>query len=59
MPYELRFKTEAVKEWDKPGATVRAQSKKKLTGRLIEPHGPTALGSNTLDLLKIHHYGAI
>lgn len=53
MPYELRFKTEAIKEWDKLGATVRDQFKKKLAERLIEPHVPAARLSGGLARYKI------
>jgi mRNA interferase RelE/StbE len=38
MNYKLSFKTEALKEWNKLGATVREQFKKKLGERLENPH---------------------
>lgn len=53
MPYDLRFKTEAVKEWDKLGGTVRDQFKKKLAERLIEPHVPASRLSGSLARYKI------
>ncbi|MCR9140226.1 MAG: type II toxin-antitoxin system RelE/ParE family toxin [Alphaproteobacteria bacterium] len=53
MPYELRFKTEAVKEWDKLGATVRAQFKKKLAERLNAPHVPAARLTGSVARYKI------
>ena len=37
MPYELRFLPSALKEWEKLGATVRGQFKKKLAERLDSP----------------------
>ncbi|WP_126977733.1 type II toxin-antitoxin system RelE family toxin [Frigidibacter oleivorans] len=40
MTYDLRFREEARKEWDGLGATVRAQFKKKLSERLLNPHVP-------------------
>jgi len=38
MSYELRFKTSALKEWRKLGATIRNAFKKKLKERLKNPH---------------------
>jgi mRNA interferase RelE/StbE len=37
MSYELAFLPSARKEWDKLGATVREQFKKKIAERLITP----------------------
>jgi mRNA interferase RelE/StbE len=37
MSYELAFLPSARKEWDKLGATVREQFKKKLAERLVTP----------------------
>lgn len=53
MPYELRFKSEALKEWNKLGATVRTQFKKKLAERLVEPNVPSAKLSGTQARYKI------
>ncbi len=38
MTYKLTFLESAKKEWDKLGATVKAQFKKKLEARLKHPH---------------------
>jgi mRNA interferase RelE/StbE len=40
--YSLAFLEDAKKEWDRLGNTVRAQFKKKLSERLIDPHVPSA-----------------
>lgn len=40
MSYELQFLPSALKEWQKLGATVQTQFKKKLRERLSEPHIP-------------------
>lgn len=53
MPYELRFKTEALKEWERLGAPVREQFKKKLSERLINPHVPSARLSGAMARYKI------
>ena len=53
MNYELRFKTEALKEWEQLGATVREQFKKKLSERVINPHVPSARLSGGLPRYKI------
>jgi len=37
MTYKLRFLPAALKEWNKLGAPIRSQFKKKLAERLIEP----------------------
>jgi len=37
MNYRLKFLPSALKEWEKLGATVREQFKKKLGERLIDP----------------------
>ena len=42
MSFELGFVDEALKEWRKLDATVRAQFKTKLTERLAHPHVPSA-----------------
>lgn len=38
MPYELEFKTSALKEWRKLAAPIREQFKAKLVERLVQPH---------------------
>lgn len=40
MTYKLRFLPAALKEWEKLGATVRSQLKKKLVERLENPRVP-------------------
>jgi mRNA interferase RelE/StbE len=42
MTYDLKFKQEALREWEKLGATVRDQFKKKLAERLENPHVPAS-----------------
>ncbi len=37
MNYRLKFLPSALKEWEKLGATVREQFKKKLGERLVDP----------------------
>ncbi len=53
MPYDLAFLPSALKEWEKLGANVRAQFKKKLAERLIDPHVPAARLSGLPDCYKI------
>ena len=53
MRYELAFKISALKEWKKPGATIREQFKKKLAERLDHPHVPSAALSGAVNLYKI------
>ncbi len=40
MSFDLRFLPSALKEWEKLGAPVRAQFKKKLAERLEHPRVP-------------------
>ncbi|MDO9519903.1 MAG: type II toxin-antitoxin system RelE/ParE family toxin [Pseudohongiella sp.] len=40
MTYKLRFLPVALKEWEKPGAPVKSQFKKKLAERLENPRVP-------------------
>jgi mRNA interferase RelE/StbE len=40
MSYELQFLPSALKEWQKLGATLQMQFKKKLRERLVQPHIP-------------------
>jgi len=41
VTYKLAFLESAMKEWDKLGATVKTQFKKKLEERLNHPHVST------------------
>lgn len=40
MTYKLRFVPAALKEWEKLGAPIKSQFKKKLAERLENPHVP-------------------
>jgi mRNA interferase RelE/StbE len=42
MSYRLEFNEHALKEWRKLDNSIRAQFKKQLERRLIEPHVPSA-----------------
>jgi mRNA interferase RelE/StbE len=53
MTYKLNFKKSAYKEWNKLGATLREQFKKKLLERLENPHVPASKLSGTDNLYKI------
>jgi len=53
MSYELEFKKTALKEWNKLGATVQTQFKKKLLDVLANPHIPGSKLSGASDLYKI------
>jgi mRNA interferase RelE/StbE len=53
MTYELEFKKSALKEWNKLGATVQTQFKKKLIEVLANPHIPTSKLSGATNLYKI------
>lgn len=53
MTYSLEFKQSALREWQKLGATVRDQFKKKLRERLENPHVPSALLTGAQNLYKI------
>ncbi len=53
MTYSLEFKQSALKEWQKLGATVRDQFKKKLRERLENPHVPSASLTGAQNLYKI------
>lgn len=59
MTYNLRFREEARKEWDRLGATIKAQFKKKLAERLDNPHVPSARlhGSNNRYKIKLRTVG--
>ncbi|MGC0371846.1 MAG: hypothetical protein DGJ47_000547 [Rickettsiaceae bacterium] len=53
MSYKLEFVPAAKKEWDKLGATIKQQFKKKLTERLKTPHIPKDALSGGKNLYKI------
>ncbi|MGR6840056.1 type II toxin-antitoxin system RelE family toxin [Aliivibrio wodanis] len=53
MTYKLDFKKSAYKEWNKLGATLRVQFKKKLLERLDNPHVPASKLSGADNLYKI------
>lgn len=53
MRYDLAFLPSALKEWEKLGANVRTQFKKKLVERLDEPHVAAAKLSGMPDCYKI------
>jgi len=53
MIYNLEFKKTALKEWNKLGATLKQQFKKKLIERLSNPHIPSAKLSGTDNMYKI------
>lgn len=53
MSYKLNFKKSALKEWQKLGATLQQQFKKKLMERLEHPHVPASKLSGADNLYKI------
>ncbi|HEY3326273.1 MAG TPA: type II toxin-antitoxin system RelE/ParE family toxin [Novimethylophilus sp.] len=53
MSYSLKFKEEALKEWNKLDNTVRAQFKSKLQERLAQPRVPASLLAGKQDRYKI------
>ncbi|MFQ3229434.1 type II toxin-antitoxin system RelE family toxin [Reinekea sp.] len=53
MTYELAFKIQAKKEWDKLAPPVKAQFKKKLIERLDNPHVESAKLSGIQNCYKI------
>ena len=53
MTYKLEFVPAAKKEWDKLGATIKDQFKKKLVERLQHPHVPKDAVSGGANLYKI------
>ncbi|OCH29958.1 addiction module toxin RelE [Aliivibrio fischeri] len=53
MTYKLDFKKSAYKEWNKLGATLREQFKKKLLERLDNPHVSASKLSGADNLYKI------
>ena len=59
MSYDLKFKKSAFKEWNKLGAAILNQLKKKLKGVLLNPHIPSAKlsGDNSLYKIKLRQAG--
>ena len=53
MTYSLEFKKSALKEWNKLGATLKQQFKKKLAERLSAPHIPSSKLSGSDNMYKI------
>jgi mRNA interferase RelE/StbE len=53
MTYRLQFKKSAQKEWNKLGATLKDQLKKKLIERLIGPRVESDKVMGGVDLYKI------
>jgi len=53
MIYDLAFKSQAKKEWDKLAPTIKEQLKKKLSERLINPHVKSAQLYGLPDCYKI------
>jgi len=53
MTYSLEFKKSALKEWNKLGATLKEQFKKKLVERLSAPHIPNSKLSDSDNMYKI------
>lgn len=53
MSYELEFLEEALAEWQRLDGSIKAQFKKKLSERLVEPRLPSAKISGYPDRYKI------
>jgi mRNA interferase RelE/StbE len=53
MIYDLAFKSQAKKEWDRLAPTIKEQLKKKLSERLINPHVKSAQLYGLPDCYKI------
>ncbi len=53
MSFDLRFKEEALTEWQRLDGSVREQFKKKLAERLAHPRVPAARLSGQPDRYKI------
>jgi mRNA interferase RelE/StbE len=53
MTYKLQFKKSAQKEWNKLGATLKDQLKKKLIERLIAPRVESDRVMGGVDIYKI------
>ncbi|WP_370277749.1 type II toxin-antitoxin system RelE/ParE family toxin [Pontibacterium sp.] len=59
MTYNLQFEKSALKEWNKLGAPLKAQLKKKPSARLNNPHVPASKlsGGNNLYKIKLRQSG--
>lgn len=59
MTYDLAFSEKAWKEWNKLGASLREQFKKKLRERLENPHvpGDRLSGLGSAYKIKLHSAG--
>ncbi len=59
MSYNLKFLPSALKEWNKLGATIRDQFKKKLEERVLEPVVPAdrLRGQNNYFKIKLRSSG--
>lgn len=57
MSYELEFDERAYKEWQKLGATVKEQFKKKLAKVLENPHIPANSLGEDLYKIKLRNAG--
>lgn len=59
MTYNLEFKKSALKEWDKLGATLKSQFKKKLAERLTNPHilAVKLSGADSMYKIKLRQSG--
>ncbi|WP_045222722.1 type II toxin-antitoxin system RelE family toxin [Desulfonatronum thioautotrophicum] len=53
MNYKLRFKEQALKEWQKLDEPLRGQFKRKLQERLNNPHIPASRLSGSANRYKI------
>ena len=53
MTYKLRFRQDADKEWKKLDSTIKAQFKKKLSERLVNPRVESARLNGMKDCYKI------
>lgn len=53
MIYKLKFVPSALKEWEKLGAPIKSQFKKKLEERLINPRVPSAKLGGCSSVYKI------
>ena len=59
LTYKLEFKKSALKEWQKLGATLQQQFKKKLIERLDHPHvlASKLSGADSLYKIKLRQSG--
>ncbi|CAH7086754.1 hypothetical protein VCHA52P454_70043 [Vibrio chagasii] len=59
MSYKLNFKKSALKEWQKLGATLQQQFKKKLVERLENPHVPASKLSAPITSIKLNYVNRV